>query len=79
MRYIKAWAVCEKVKAIKVKASFQENEVVRFGEWPSQKYWYLIDFRCTTNVTRVYKKISECPGDLYLTNPEGKRVEIDSC
>ena len=44
MRYIKAWAVCEKVKAIKVKASFQENEIVRFGEWPSQKEWYLFDF-----------------------------------
>ena len=44
MRYIKAWAVCEKVKAIKVKASFQENEIVRFGEWPSPKDWYLIDF-----------------------------------
>ena len=44
MRYIKAWAVCEKVKAIKVKASFQENEIVRFGEWTSQKEWYLFDF-----------------------------------
>ena len=44
MRYIKAWAVCEKVKAIKVKASFQENEIVRFGEWPSPKGCYLIDF-----------------------------------
>ena len=44
MRYIKAWAVCEKVKAIKVKASFQENEIVRFGEWPPQEDWYLLEF-----------------------------------
>lgn len=46
---------------------------------PKKSCWYLIDFRCTANGNWVYKKISECPGEMYITQPDGKRIKIDRC
>ena len=38
---------------------------------PSKSYWYLVDFKMTKGGNWIYKKESDCPGELYLTLSEG--------
>ena len=46
---------------------------------PDKSFWYLVDFKPTRNGNWAYKRIEDCPGDLYLTDTDGTRKRLERC